>query len=282
MRARASIAAALILIGVGVWWWLRRPAADTSEREKRRSSDDRRPAQGRLDVEAFREQLAERVRRARRLAAQRPAPKARSAAWSMQGEGVVPGMAMGMIDPQCYLGPRAVCDALAGLAAECDSGDALACIAIGQYLADTPPRMLVAHMFFYQACKIGEPEGCARLDDLLPSSTVPCEADPFACGWRAYRMDDPELHEQACSLGAAESCSMLAMKTTDLGRSRAYQETACQLGSPLGCWGLALALDPDCEEHENMRCYEPNEAEAKQALAMACETGWMDAQACSR
>jgi hypothetical protein len=75
---------------------------------------------------------------------------------------------------------------------------------------------------------------------------------------------------------------MLAATTTDLGRSRAYQEAACQLGNPLGCWALAVALSADCEQREGWRCYEPDEAEAKQARAMACETGWTDAQVCGR
>ncbi len=195
----------------------------------------------------------------------------------MQGLGALPDAGAKLLAP-CILGPPDLCATLAEHVAECDGGDALACMAVGELLADTPPRPLIAHTFFYQACRIGDPAGCARYADLKPPSNVACVDDPFACGWRAYRSRDAALHEEACSLGVADSCVELAeIAKADPERSRAYLETACQLGHPMACMELGRRLTPGCIASADRVCYPADAAQAKAALAIACDCGITEA-----
>jgi hypothetical protein len=240
----------------------------------------------RLDLETFRAHLARRLERAKSVVAQsrtdaRPATRP-AGKWPMQGKGPLKGMVTEFMHPDCWLGPREVCDTLADLITGCDAGDASDCLAVGQFLADTPPRMLIASTFFIQACLIGDPVGCERVDDLRSTSNIPCERDPFACSHRGFRTNDAALHEEACSLGAAESCQWLSDADDD-ELSRAYVETACQLGSPLSCWALAGSLSPNCREREGegQRCYPADEDVAKIAREMACAAGWSEGLDCS-
>ncbi len=197
--------------------------------------------------------------------------------WPKQGLGPLPEAGAKLLAP-CVLGPAELCATIADEVAECDGGDALTCMAIGQLLADTPPRPLIASVFFYQACLIGDPAGCQRYADLKPPSNVACDEDPFACGWRAYRSRDAALHEEACSLGVADSCIFLFESAKAAPeRSRAYLETACQLGHAMGCMELGRRLTPGCITNAELTCYPADAAQAKAALAMACDAGLIDA-----
>lgn len=236
----------------------------------------RPPRSIRLDVDAFRAEQAARLRRAKELAA-RPVAAVRSAAaagtWPMQGSGPAPNMGKDLTTP-CILGPGKLCATLADLIDGCDAGDASDCLAVGQFLADTPPRPLIASVFFTQACRIGDAAGCERLDELKPPSTVPCDQDPFACAWRGYRSHDPTLLDQACSLGAADAClSMELLTANDVARSRSYLERACQLGNPMSCEELGRRSSPGCTPSAESPCYPPDPAQAAAAFAIACSAG---------
>jgi hypothetical protein len=229
------------------------------------------PASRTVDLAAFRVQLGSQLERARKVAARRPEPivPRPDGTWPQQGAGVTLGLSHGLLHP-CDLGPRAVCDALEPLTRDCDGGDATACVAVGEYLADTPPFPASAGLYFFQACRIGDAASCARYFALREPSELPCAADPFACGWRATQGDDAVRLDEACSLGVADACAVLAWNETDDTFDRGYLEAACQLGSPLSCRDLARRTSPDCEED----CYEPDELEATAAFAIACEAGW--------
>jgi hypothetical protein len=235
----------------------------------------------RLDVPAFRAELAARVRRAKGLAAARPATAAptapagapRSKAWDQKGKGPLKGVRDLLLEPQCWVGPMSLCEALQPLAEACADGDARSCIAIGQYLSDEPPRILIASLFFHAACRIGDEDGCKRLDALEPGAPGTCDEDPFACQWRAYKSNDPELHEQACSLGAAESCAMLAFDEEDADKRLSYYEAACQLGHTGACDLIVQLVSPTCEGNV---CLPIDEEAASRAKVIACEAGYTD------
>lgn len=193
----------------------------------------------------------------------------------------MPNLGKGLIEPQCTLGPRELCTTLIPVITGCDGGDASDCIAVGQFLADTPPRAGFAMSFFAQACRIGDAAGCERVDELKSDASVPCETDPLACSLRAVRLQDRELHDDACSLGAALSCAhMVEFTKDDPATSRAYLATGCQLGEPVMCMELGHRLQPDCEASEVQLCYEPDPQEARAALEIACAAGWETTSVC--
>ena len=231
-----------------------------------------------LDVDALKADVARRIQQARAVAPTtppaRPARPGKTAS-SLRGTGAMPKLGTQQIEPTCILGPHELCTALAPLITACDGGDARACIAVGSYLADTPPRPLIANVYFLQACRIGDDEGCERLDDLKGAVPADCAADPFACAWRAYRAHDQAALDQACALGVADACGYLAeaMKG-DLDAARAYLEAGCQLGNPMQCGELGERLQPGCVPTPQRVCYPPDTAQAAAALAMACAAGW--------
>jgi hypothetical protein len=240
-----------------------------------------------LDVGRFHAQEAARLGRAGDLAA-RPASAgggvptgsgSGSAArrWLQQGLGALPHAGKDLIVP-CTLGPADLCARLAPLVERCDAGDADDCLAVGQLLADTPPRPLIANVFFAQACRIGDAAGCERLDQIGSGADpgVPCEQDPFACGWRAYRTHDEALLDEACALGMADACAMNAfLAGDDRETERMYLASACQLGNPMACAELGYRVSPACVTTAEHVCFEPRDAaQAKAALDIACAAGW--------
>lgn len=247
-----------------VWFVLGRPRAPTRTVKPRR-----------LDAAALKTELARRIEQARALAEAPPIRTAPTSTNPLRGKGVVPHLGTDMIEPQCVLGPRELCSALGPLIAECDLGDPGACFAVGSYLADTPPRPLIANAYFLQACRIGDDDGCARLDDLKGPVPDDCTADVFACAWRAYRAKDEVALDKACALGVADACAFMADATkADAAASRAYFEAGCQLGSPMQCAELGHRLAPTCVPSAEQICYPPDPAQSAAALAMACAAGW--------
>lgn len=199
-------------------------------------------------------------------------------AWPLQGLGPLPDIGAGLSKPHCVLGPGAQCAALDSLIAGCDGGDADDCLAVGEYLADSPPRPLIANTFFMQACRIGDADGCDRYYRLRAGSDEPCDQDPFGCEWRAYRSHDPVLADQACSLGAADACLTASdLANADPERARSYLEKACQLGNAAACMELGARLGPGCTPTPTRVCYPEDAAESRAALEMACDAGWAEA-----
>jgi hypothetical protein len=200
----------------------------------------------------------------------------------MLGKGAMQRAGTDLIEPQCTIGPRELCRLLDGLVRSCDAGDARDCLAVGQYLADTPPRGIVAVTFFLQACRIGDPTGCERIDELRSPSKLDCERDPFACSYTALRTENHELHDQACLLGAADSCAMMSwFAKDDVDLSRAYLEQACQLGLPMACAELGHRLQKRCVESDVRTCYAPDASEARAALQIGCAAGWSMDEDCN-
>ena len=246
----------------------------------RHASPTPRASRSRLDVAAFRARLAMQLQRAKQIAARQPEPvqppaTASAKTWPDQGTGPVPDLGKHLIEPQCVLGPHELRTSLAPLIARCDAGDARDCLAIGQFLDDTPPRSGASIAFFRQACRIGDAAGCARVDELQSDAPAPCERDPVACSWRALRSNDRELHDESCSLGVAAGCAWMAMVTEhDADVSRGYLETGCQLGDPAMCMDLGRRLQPGCESRNDWACYEPDPEQARAAIEIACAAGW--------
>lgn len=236
-----------------------------------------------LDVAAFRAALATHVRRAEQLrvreqAAPDDAEPGEPERWPLYRAGVLPGAGHALLSP-CVLGPGKLCASLASVVERCDAGRGDDCMVVGTFLSETPPRPLIASVFFVQACRAGDAAGCERLEQINTRSSRPCEEDPFACAWQAN--DDGVLfgHERlddACSLGVADSCATLARLTVhDLVQGRAYLETACQIGNPRSCEELAHRLSQQCDPDDATRvCYAPDDDEAREATAIACAAGF--------
>lgn len=181
----------------------------------------------------------------------------------------------------CTIGPAEVCTALADLVHGCDGGDSQDCMAVGQYLTSTPPYPMIATVFFLQACAIGDADGCERTYSKTLPAEEPCASDPFGCTVDATERQDLDRLDDACSLGVGDACSMLSWQyRDDPERSRAYLETACQLGLPMACEGLARSLSPDCQPGDLVDCYPPDELEASEARAISCRAGWRPADQC--
>lgn len=268
------IAVVCVTLGVlaAIGWRSRTPARDTSRADEVTASGSN-PGRRALDVAAFRAQVQRLVERGKAIAG----AKSPSAAGSAAGPPKPRGTLAGMLEP-CVLGPAELCTLLAGLVDECDAGDGQTCLAIGQLLADTPPRPLIAIAFFVRACKAGEPTACERYEATRRDSGAPCEDDPFACGWLGYRSGDPAALARACALGVGDACSKLSMQSeADPVRAQGYLERACQLGVPMACEELGHRLSPDCAPTPTRVCYPPDPTEAQAALEIACAAGWQDA-----
>jgi len=261
-------------IALAVWWWHRAPQA---HREVAHPVTGARTGRVRLDVAAFERARAARLARARELAARRAEHRADPPVLPVR-------LRLGkmLVDGGCVIGPHELCESLTATIADCESGDAATCLAIGQLLADTPPKPLVASAFFLQACASGSREGCERNAQLQASgSDAPspsCEDDALACAWRGYRDHDPAILDDACAHDVADACLwMISQVGDDLARSREYLERACQLGSSIACAELALRLSASCRpgaSAETSVCYPADEAEASRARAIGCAAGW--------
>lgn len=186
-----------------------------------------------------------------------------------------------LVGTTCWLGAREVCNVLTPLVESCDAGSASDCNVLAQYVADEPPRMLIAISFIARACALGDQTACARRD-AVKNATTPCDVEPWACSYRASLTSDRALHEQACSLGAAESCQILAAMTDDPQTARALVETGCQLGNPISCMALARQLAPNCRPQPHEPCFAPDEQEATEARQIACDAGWLVGSDCTR
>lgn len=185
---------------------------------------------------------------------------------------------------QCELGPAELCDLLADLFADCDAADGGACFALGQFVADNPPRAMIATVFFVKACHLGDRDACAYMEKVQGAPPQQrCADDPFVCSWRAMRTQDLALFDEACALGVGDACSWISHlggdKLDDAAKSQIYLEKACQLGVPQACAGLANRLSRECEPQELgdelvTPCYPIDEGLAEQARAIGCEAGW--------
>jgi TPR repeat protein len=237
----------------------------------------------RLDVAAFRAELGRRLARARELVARplpvEPVAESEPRRRQEEGTGAIPSLCTSLLGPPCSVGPPEVCAAIAKLVVACDGGDAASCLAAGQYAEDTPPRSRTAVFFYVQACRIGDDDACARLDTLHGESaagSARCDADLLACSFRASRLGDGALADQACALGAGDSClDRVRAADGDDELKRGYIEAACQLGETGACAALAWRLRADCGDSEmDDTCYPPDPEQARAALEIACSEGW--------
>lgn len=273
MARGAVIIVALALVGAGLAWWLLR-GGDGSK------SGAHAPGKtSGLDVEKYRASYRERLARARQMIERRKRAMADTGTTKPETHVSFHGMARGvLVDPVCILGPAELCAMLDDPITDCDDGDGQACLAVGQYLADTPPRPLTALIFFVLSCQTGDQEACARVKAIKEGPARPCEKDVFACAWKAYKAHDLEKLDEVCSLGVADACSVLEWEFRgDPPRARAYLETSCQLGSAFACGELGRRLSPGCKPEPDQPCYPPEPEQATAARTIACEAGWEDA-----
>lgn len=280
MNRRRALALALLVAALALtlvaWRWRRGHDARATTIAQPSGPSLAAASSRRLDVGAFRDQLARRRARAQALALRRRA--------APDDAGVPTGpprshLAATMLEPACILGPVDLCRAIADTVDACDAGDGQACLAVGQYLEDNPPRPMVALSFYLYACRSGEQGGCDRMAAIktLAASPAPCDDDPMACAWQALKAQDEARLDRACSLGVADACAfMLDRAEHDPPRARGYLEASCQLGNPMACEELGRRLAPACDED----CYPPDPEAAAEASTIACEVGF--AAACLR
>lgn len=222
-----------------------------------------------LDVARLRDATAQQRQAVRNIAARFPRPADATAPRRST-------IFTRLLSPACFIGPLELCDTLLEPAGACADGDASACLAVGQYIADTPPRSNVALMFFRKACELGDAEACARSKQPGPGEALDCAADPVRCAQVARTRNDIARGEQACDLGAADACDFLAREAAirgDRAQVRAYLAKGCQFGSPMLCEMLGERLAPSCKGD----CLAPDAEEAAAALTFACESGFVNA-----
>jgi hypothetical protein len=181
-----------------------------------------------------------------------------------------------LVSNYCFIGPRDLCDTLLEPAGACADGDASACLAVGQYIADTPPRSTVARLFFRKGCELGDAAACQRIKELADGEIVDCAADVLRCAIQARRDEDPVRSHEACELGVADACDFMMREAAiggDRAQVRAYLAKGCQLGSPMLCEMLGSRLAPGCKGD----CLPPDPEQSAAALAFACESGHTEA-----
>lgn len=223
----------------------------------------------RLDRARFRDLAARRRHAIEPIAARYPRAADASAR-------PAPPIFVALLSPACAIGPAELCAILIEPARACADGDATACLAVGQYLEDTPPRSLLALSFFKKACELGDAEACARRKELASGELVDCAVDALRCARQAAQQHDGVRGAQACDLGVAAGCDVAmseAVIAGDRAAARAYLTRSCQLGSPGMCQLLGNRLSPDCTGD----CFDPDPEQAAAALAFACESGFLNA-----
>lgn len=282
-----AVSLAPVALGAALIWWfaLRGNGEGGGASRTHRASPTRRG----VDVETYRASYRQRLASARQVAARRRAAAARprNDVDAARAAAARTFLMRDMMEPRCILGPGELCAALDEPVTDCADGDAGACLAVGQYLADTPPRPLIAISFFHYACKAGDEEGCRRMKEVKEPMTASCADDPFRCGWLAARSQDPAQLDAACTEGVADACAFMEhLHVEDTETSRTYLEAACQLGSPLACQELGRRLMPGCEPERPLSedgqpmyfpCYPPDPVQAAEARAIACEAGFEEA-----
>lgn len=223
-----------------------------------------------LDVARFRAHVAARRHDAQQLTA-RGRPTARHADLDEP-----PGVRLTrlMIEPQCVIGPAALCALLTEPVDACAEGDARACLALGQYLEDAPPYPMAVLFFYLHGCNLGDAEACARLQAIKGvglDDEVDCDTDLLACTYRAARARDLVVLDRLCTRGVADACAVVAGEHLDEPATmHAYLAAGCQVGGSPACDELARRLAPDCHGD----CFAPDPAQAAVAAALACEAGF--------
>lgn len=259
LGAAGLVAAALALVGARACRDEPTPGRPTPTAARR--ADALRTPRAPLDVEAFQARERARIRRALELMARRPAQAAPRQPLSTP--------TLVMVEPRCILGPAELCLSILDLVGDCDAGDGRACLAIGEFLEETPPRPLVVVTFYLGACRAGEPEGCAHLDRIHDKAgrRPTCEEDALACGWRGLIERDERL--LACA-------TLVELHGDDPELERTYLQASCQLGNPMACSELGHRLDPGCRPDPDQPCYPPDPEEAAAARQIACEVGFTE------
>jgi hypothetical protein len=270
-RARARVAAAVAGVvaagAIAAWWTLR----DDEPRKAPRNAAQ--PPARKLDVSAFRADVEKRKAKVEALRA-REEPKPAEPAKPYEPPQASTMIAL-LVDPECNIGPGELCKGLEDIIRACDVGDAAACLAVAQYLQDTPPRPpRGVLMFLLAACKRGEQSACERVEALKQPFTGTCADDPIACATHALRAQDRYLLGQACEAGVAETCAWLGKNVGNADARRRYLEASCQLGRAAACADLGKRLSPSCTGDD---CYAPDAEQAAAALAIACAAGYTSA-----
>ena len=218
-----------------------------------------------LDVEKFRADIAKRKAKVEALRG--------SATGSAVAEPAKPYAAPAtnslvtfVVSPTCNIGPGELCTSLESVIVACDKGDAASCLAVAQYLQDTPPRPLKGVLaFMVSACKRGDQTACARMEEIKGPLTKPCAEEPIGCAYHALKSQDPAWLVASCNAGVADTCEWLSKNVGDADKRRGYLEASCQLGSPSACLDLGQQLAKT----------DPEQAAA--ALAIACAAGHQEA-----
>lgn len=274
-----GVVAALVVAAL-IYWLLVR---GDDRLPRRRPATTHVASSRRLDVEQFRTSYRVRLERAKEVVRRRAARSAAAAAAAAAakpsdgGATLLGEIGRKLIEPRCLLGPGEICDVLFDPIVACEQGDGHACLAVGQYLDDTPPFPAISILFHLEACRKGEQDGCTRQRAFDGPLGGRCEEDPVLCTHVALRDKDLELLDQACAAGVSDACAFMMREEDDPARIRMYLETACQLGGTGMCNELARRLSDDCVPTEELPCYPPDEAQAREARAIACEAGFAEA-----
>lgn len=271
-RVRVAVAIAGVVGAAGIAMWLATRDSQPDPLPPRTRPGNERQ-QRRLDLTAFRADLAQRKAKIEALRVEAET-RAKDAAVPYEPPQASTMVSL-VIDPECMLGPGELCTSLQDVIEGCDVGDAASCLAVAQYLQDTPPRPTRGVlMFLLAACKRGDAAACQRMEVLKQPFTGTCATDPTACALHSLRTQDRYQLGQACEAGVAETCAWLGKNVGNADARRRYLESACQLGNAAACADLGRRLAASCGGDD---CFPTDAEQAAAALAIACAAGYADA-----
>lgn len=124
---------------------------------------------------------------------------------------VAAGLVLTTVEPECILGPDALCARLRPAVDVCVAGNAGTCRAIAAELEAAPPYPSAAIVFYNQSCRLGDEAACARMREVNRHLREPvdCDVDRLACLRRAHRNRDVATLARLCVRGVADACASM-------------------------------------------------------------------------
>lgn len=159
----------------------------------------------------------------------------------------------------CQFGVNAHCLEWAERAAQCDGGDALACVELGELLiGESPMQPLWGSMLLQRACELGRADVCARADQWREWSRF---------GYTGAGPGDDEAPEDltdACDAGSKVACGLIEMRGArgERGVNNERALESCRAGFRDVCASLMeiastamAAMTAGCELPDAWMCY---------------------------
>lgn len=163
--------------------------------------------------------------------------------------------------------------AVAANLAACDNGDAQSCKTAGDaYVSGDGvwPVPAIAYILFKEACDAGVGAGCRAFVELAGTG--------YGYPEGGYE-ETAGLMERACDLGDLIGCDKFAdelrtnsLNPSDLARSDAILESACEAGGEEACLSLSSLLMESGQSEDDARAIDMLDEMCRQSVLSACQT----------